>query len=64
MADEDKTYCGEQDRNPFLGDRDPRMQELLTKYAVTRQDVLDVMSIVGDSFEAIANYFHDKQDAY
>jgi hypothetical protein len=64
MADEDKTHCGEQDRNPFLGEDDSRMSVLVRKFAVTKQDVLDVMSIVGDNFEAIAAYFHDKQNAY
>lgn len=64
MAEEDKTHCGEQDRDPFLGARDPRMKDLMRRFAVTEQDVLDVMGIVGESYDAIANYLHDKQDAY
>ena len=64
MAEDDKTYCGERSRDPFLGELDPRMEVLMRKYAVSRQDVLDVMQIVGDDYYAIAAYLHEKQDSY
>jgi hypothetical protein len=64
MAEEDKLHCGQQDRNPFIGEDDPRMEDVMQKFAVTKEDVLDVMLIVGNNYEAITNYFHDKQNAY
>ena len=64
MAEDDKTYCGERSRDPFLGELDARMEILMCKYAVSKQDVLDVMQIVGDDYYAIAAHLHEKQDSY
>jgi|GEM_PF-5476033 len=63
MAEEDKTYCGQNDHNSGAGET-LTVGNLATKLSVSIQDVLDAMEQVGPDFNKVEAYFKSKENSY
>jgi hypothetical protein len=61
MASEDKTYCGQDDRD---AGEDSRITELCNKFAVNKQDIVDLMQQLGNDYTRVEEYLRNKQNSY
>ena len=64
MAEEDKTYCGREDRDHVDGRDSSLVSRLAKKLAITEQDVIDAMEQVGNDPAKVEAFFHDKENSY
>jgi hypothetical protein len=64
MASEDKTYCGEAERDQPANIDEKGIAELANKLGVSAQDIFDVIAQVGRDRQRIESYFHDKENSY
>ncbi|HLA51844.1 MAG TPA: hypothetical protein VK618_00980 [Flavitalea sp.] len=64
MASEDKTYCGEAERDQPANVDEKEIAELANKLGVSGQDIVDIIALVGHDRQRIESYFHDKENSY
>lgn len=64
MASEDKTYCGQGDRNHVDEGKPHNIEELAEKFGVTPEDVLDAMEQAGHDLAKVEAYFRSKENSY
>lgn len=64
MAEEDKTYCGRDDRSHVDARDESQMDELSRKFGVSKQYILHVMRQVGNDYKKVEAYLRNNQNYY
>lgn len=64
MAEEDKTYCGQDDRSHVDARNHSEVELLARKFGVGKEDILDILKQVGNDPEKVEAYIKNKQNSY
>jgi DNA-binding phage protein len=64
MASEDKTHCGQAERDPAKSFDEKGIAELANKLGISAEDIIDAIDQLGNDREKVEAFFKSKENSY